>query len=111
MKIDILTNFAKLTEKHKCQSLFFNKVADLKPQACNVIKRETLAHVLSGEFCEIFENTSERLLVKHMSVPSEYHMNVLCIFNFSRLSIHKCYPKFRRTLVEDLIDPELNVPK
>ena len=25
-----LTNFAKFTEKHLCQSLFFNKVAGLK---------------------------------------------------------------------------------
>ena len=29
--IDFLTNFAKFTGKHLCQSLFFNKVADLGP--------------------------------------------------------------------------------
>ena len=27
----VLTNFTKLTEKHLCKSLFFNKVADLRP--------------------------------------------------------------------------------
>ena len=27
----VLRNFAKLTEKHLCQSLFFNKVAGLRP--------------------------------------------------------------------------------
>ena len=40
-------NFTKLTGKHLCQSLFFN----------NFIKKETLAQVLSCEFCEIFRNT------------------------------------------------------
>ena len=29
-KKDILTNFAKFTGKHLCQSLFFNKVVDLR---------------------------------------------------------------------------------
>ena len=27
------------------------------PEACNIIKRETLPEVLSSEFCEIFQNT------------------------------------------------------
>ena len=27
------------------------------PQVCNFIKKETLAQVFSGEFCEIFKNT------------------------------------------------------
>ena len=41
-------------EKNLCQSLFFNKVAGLRAQACNFIKKETLARVFSLEFCEIF---------------------------------------------------------
>ena len=52
-----LGNFTKLTGKHLCQSLLFNKVADLKPEACNFIKKETVAQVFSCEFCEIFKNT------------------------------------------------------
>ena len=39
-----LKNFAKFTRKNLCQSLFFN----------NFIKRQTLAQVFFGEFCEIF---------------------------------------------------------
>ena len=31
MKKDVLRNFAKFTGKHLCQSLFFNKVAGLRP--------------------------------------------------------------------------------
>ena len=42
----------KFTE-NICQSLFFNKVADLRPQACNFIKKETLTQVFSCGFCEI----------------------------------------------------------
>ena len=53
VKKGVLRNFAKFTWKHLCQSLFFNKVAG---GACNFIKKETLAQVFSGEFCEISKN-------------------------------------------------------
>ena len=49
-KKGVLRNFTKFTGKHLRQSLFFNKVAG---QACNFIKKETLAQVFSCEFCEI----------------------------------------------------------
>ena len=48
-----LRSFAKFTGKYLCQSLFFNKVAGLGPEACNFIKKETLTQVLSCEFCKI----------------------------------------------------------
>ena len=38
-------------------SLFFNKVAGLRPQACTFIKKEALAQVFSCEFSEISNNT------------------------------------------------------
>ena len=44
----------KFAGKHLCQSLYFNKVADL---AGNFIKIETLVQVFSCEFCEICKNT------------------------------------------------------
>ena len=44
-KKGVLRNFAKVTGKHLCQSLFFNKVAGLRPQ------------VFSCDFCEISKNT------------------------------------------------------
>ena len=46
----VLRTFAKFTGKHLCQSLFFNKVAGLRPE-------DTLAQVFSCEFCEISMNT------------------------------------------------------
>ena len=51
-KKGVLRNLAKFTEKQLCQSLFFNKGL----QACNFIKKETLALVFSCEFCEISKN-------------------------------------------------------
>ena len=52
-KKSVLRNFRKLTGKHLCQSLFFNKVAGL----CKFIKKETLAQVFSCEFSEISKST------------------------------------------------------
>ena len=46
----VLKYFAKFTGKHLCQSLFL-----IKLQA--FILKETLAQLLSCEFCEIFKNT------------------------------------------------------
>ena len=57
VKKGVLRNFAKFTGKHLCQSLLFNKVAGLRPKACNFIKKEILEQVLSCEFCEISKNT------------------------------------------------------
>ena len=56
-KKGVLRNLAKFTRKHLCQSLFFNKVAGLRHQACNFIKKESLAQVFSSEFCKISKNT------------------------------------------------------
>ena len=56
-KKSVLRDFAKFTEKHLCQSLFFNKVAGLSPQACNFIKKETLARYFPVNFCKINKNT------------------------------------------------------
>ena len=68
-----------------CQGLCFNKVANLRPatllkkslwQACNFIIKETLAHVFSCEFCEIFKNIFSTghlrwLLLYHVLTPSK----------------------------------------
>ena len=54
----VLRNFAKFTRNHLCQSLFFNKVA---VSDYHFIKKETLSHVFSWEFCKFSKSTfSER---------------------------------------------------
>ena len=47
VKKSVPRNFAKFRGKYLCQSIFFYKVD----------KKETLAQVFSGEFCEISKNT------------------------------------------------------
>ena len=53
-KNSIPKNFTKLTGKHLCQSLFFIKIAGLRPAT---LLKQTLALVFCCGFCEIFRNT------------------------------------------------------
>ena len=48
-KKDVFRNSAKFTGKNLCQSLFFNKLEDVR----HFIKKETLVQVFSCEFGEI----------------------------------------------------------
>ena len=54
IKEGVLKNFWKFTGKHLCQSLIFNKVTGFR--SATSFKKETLAEVLSCEFCENFKN-------------------------------------------------------
>ena len=47
-------NFAEITGKHLCWSLFFNKV---RLEACNFIQKETPTRVFCCKFCKIFKST------------------------------------------------------
>ena len=55
----VLRNFTKFTEKHLCQSLFFNNVAALRPALClGRCKGGTVKslEVKIASFCELFLN-------------------------------------------------------
>ena len=52
--IGVLKIFAKLTGKHLCQSLFFNKIAGLRPAT---LLKKRFWHMFSCEFCQIFKKT------------------------------------------------------
>ena len=60
----VLRNFAKFTGKHMCQSLFFNKVAGLRPRLAtlNTFGR-LLLHALDPEWVENSNGTSENVIV------------------------------------------------
>ena len=77
MKKGVLKNFAKIVGKHLCQSLFFKKVAGLRP--ATLLKNETLAQVFSCEFCEISKNTffTERL----WTTVSAYRFRKVVLFD------------------------------
>ena len=86
IKKGVLKRFAKSTGKHLCQSLFFNKVAGLRPST--LLKKEALAQVFSCEFCKIFKNTffteknSERQLLNYKrSSTIEIVRNQLLVHN------------------------------
>ena len=52
MKKGVLKNFLKFTGKHRCQSLFFNKVA-----GCNFIKKRLNFRCFPVNFAKFFKNT------------------------------------------------------
>ena len=65
MKKGVLRNFAKFTEKHLCHSLFFNKVAGLRP--ATLLKKRLWYRCFPVNFAKflrtpILQNTSGRLL-------------------------------------------------
>ena len=69
IKKSVLRNFTKFTGKHLRQGLFLI-------EACNFIKKETLAQVFSREFCEISKNTffTEHLYRTASSMPTQHHI-------------------------------------
>ena len=71
MKNGVLRNFSKFTGKNLCQSLFLIK---LQAWPATLLKKETLAHVFSCEFCEISKNTfftEHVLLLLKVSIKPE----------------------------------------
>ena len=56
--LEVFLESSQNSQENTCTRVFLlNKVADLRPQACNFIKKETWAQVFSCEFCEISWNT------------------------------------------------------
>ena len=49
----VFLEISQNSQENTCARVFFNKVAGLRPYACNFIKNETLAQMFSYEFCEI----------------------------------------------------------
>ena len=99
MKKGALISFTKFTGKHLCQSLYFNKVAGLWAEACNFIKKETLAQVFPCGFCDISKNT---LFTEHLwTTTSDFICGVFFMFSIIR---NFCLEKSR--LVENRLYPE-----
>ena len=74
----VLRNFAKFTEKHLCQSVFFNKVAGLSP--ATLFKKKLWHRCFLVDFAKFLRtpflwNTSGRLLLKKLSESFEENKN------------------------------------
>ena len=65
-----------------CQSLTFNKVAGLRPQACNFIKKETLAQEFSSFINEINNFLSKDLDSRFKLVEPQLVLTVKWKFNY-----------------------------
>ena len=78
--------------KHLCQSLFFNNnfINNSCPQACNIIKKETLPQMFSCKFCEISKNIFfiEQLRATTSAYSGLYfeYRNKIIKFNKNQLS-------------------------
>ena len=75
MKKGVLRNFTKFTGKHLCQSLFFNKVAGLRPTT--LLKKRLCYRCFPVNFAKFLrtpflQNTSGRLLLFIASIKSKY---------------------------------------
>ena len=53
----VFLEISQNSQKNTFVRVSFNKVAGLRPHACNFIKKESLAQVFSCEFCQIPKNT------------------------------------------------------
>ena len=71
----VLRNFTKWKGKHVCQSLFFNKVAGLRP--ANLLKKRLWHRCFPVKFCEIFKNT---FFYRTALVAASENSN-LCVFS------------------------------
>ena len=67
-------NFAKFAGNNCARVSFLIK---LQAQACNFIKKETLAQVFSCEFCKIFKNT---FFTEHILATASAHVMNLLLF-------------------------------
>ena len=99
-----LINFGKLTGKHLCQSLFFNKVA-----ASNFIKKETLAQVFSCEFAKFLrtpfsQNRSGRLLLNHPHAYKETLEQPIILNPHTKLNFSSNNPYFYSTPIKIITD-------
>ena len=88
VKGGVLRNIAKLTGKHLCQSLFFNKVAGLRHRhACFPVSFAKFLRTL------FLENTSGRLLlhIKNVTPTLTYEIWIKLFIYHLLLRIHQCF--------------------
>ena len=74
-KKGVLRNFAKFTGKHLCQSLFFNKAADLSP--ATISKKRLWHRCFPVNFTRIFKNA---FFTKHSWTAASFrHLASRCL--------------------------------
>ena len=80
----VLKNFAKFTGKHLSQSLFFNKVPDLRPAT---LFKDRLRHRCFPKFYKFFENTffyRTPAVAASEVYFSSHQVNIVCKYKLNR---------------------------
>ena len=90
---DVLGNFAKFTGKHLCQSLFFNKVACLKP--VTLLKKRLWHRCFPVNFEKFLRtpflwNTSGRLLLDRVLNTPLFYITYIIESNTEQVT-QKCF--------------------
>ena len=100
----VLRSFAKLTGKHLCQSLFFNKIAGLSP--ATLLKKRLLCRGFPVNFAKFLrthflQNTSERLLLMQYQYGNcSFVWILLCSYSQyqkNKTGLGLSYPYFLRS--------------
>ena len=96
VKKDVLRNFAKFTGKQPCQSLYFNKVAGLRP--ATLLKKRLWHSCFPVNFAKFLrtpflQNSSRRLLLNQFQQSDAFHIEtsyLICNANQMAGSYMKC---------------------
>ena len=76
-----------------CFSLKFSHLNLYRPEACNFIKKETLAQVFSCEFCEIFKNN---FFTEHLRTTAY----VFCVLKQWKLRLFMFLEKYYKKIYD-----------
>ena len=113
---DLTFNIKNLQYKNLSSGKGQKTEVSLRPQACNFIKKETLAQVFSCEFFEISKSTSGGCFCSSFCVGfltslhdiSKNFVLVLTLFcvtaerSLAKLLIFNCFPQFIFVFINDL---------
>ena len=78
----VFLEISQNSQENTCAKVSFS--IRLQAQACNFIKRETLAQVFSREFCEISKNT---YTTEHLQTTASFVCRVKCILIKSLITL------------------------
>ena len=87
MRKGVLRNFAKFTERHLCQSLFFNKIAGLTP--ATLLKRRLCNRCFPVDFAKFLRtpfltedlwNNVKWCYLRHFNLSSKFGPIFILIF-------------------------------
>ena len=90
----VLRSFAKFTGKHLCQSLFFDKVADLRPKACIFIKKRPWHRYFYVNFAKFLRTP---FLIEHLWWLLLFSIISSCL---SRVKVFPITPTWLSTFVQ-----------